>query len=39
MALGESAATENINLKEEDADGPEEGIEDLIAAAEAAERR
>lgn len=39
LALGASAATENIKLKEEEEDGPEENIEDLIAAAEAAERR
>lgn len=39
LALGASAATENIKLKEEEEDGPEENIEELIAAAEAAERR
>lgn len=39
LALGASAATENIKLKEENADGQEEDIDELIAAAEAAERR
>lgn len=37
LVVGASAATENINLKEEE-DGPGEDIEELLAAADAAER-